>query len=347
MNDITLLREAGPDAPRLTNDTLSAARAALLDEIEGARPAGRFRMPSRKARWRVGVGVVAVAASWAAAVVIAAPDPVGPPPDSVRLVGFEPPTFPLSLDPVPAGWDVSFSADPGGILHAAYGDEASDDGLYVRITPEEPEQYDVTGTTDVTVAGEDAELVRGEDIVCGGTGTECVDERIPYLHLVWERRDDQWVQLTGYGTYDDADRLVDAAEHLVDRPQPVPLQISLAPAGWSVDGYKDDRILTLANDEYEQQSLTVHIPLPDEVIPLDQVRDSIAAPLGPQLDVTVNGRPAQLVRTEGDYVIDGHRYLNWYLQGQFEDGTTFVLQAPEAFTREQVLELAESVTYNP
>jgi hypothetical protein len=247
---------------------------------------------------------------------------------------------------VPAGWDVTFSADPGDILHAAYGDSVSDDGLYVRVSPEEPDQYEVTDTTDVTVDGEDAELVRGLTIVCG-EGSDCTEDSVPYVHLVWERHDDQWVQLEGYGSYDDADRLVEAAEHLVDRPQRVPLQISVAPAGWSVEAYKDDRILTLVNDEYEQQSLSVHIPLPDEVLPADQVRTSVMGPVGPQLDVTVNGRPAQLVRTESDYVIDGHRYLNWYLQAQFADGTTFVVQAPEAFTQEQVLQLAESVTYNP
>jgi len=350
MNDITLLREAGPEAPALSYDARSAARAALLDEIDASRTAkGRLRnrLPSRKAGLRIGAGLTVAAVAWGAAVVIAAPDPVGPPPGSVVLVGFESPTFPLSLDPVPAGWHVNFSADPGGILHAGYGDAASDDGLYVRVSPEEPEQYDVTGTTDVSVDGRDAELIRGEDVTCGGSGTECVEQRIPYVHLVWEWRDDQWVQLTGFGAYDHADRLVEAAEHLVDRPQRVPLQISVAPAGWSVQGYKDDRILTLANDEYEQQSLSVHIPLPDEVIPPDQVRASIMGPVGPQLDVTVNGRPAQLVRMESDYMIDEHRYLNWYLQAQFADGTTFVVQAPEAFTQEQVLELAESVTYNP
>ena len=127
----------------------------------------------------------------------------------------------------------------------------------------------------------------------------------------------------------------------------MPLQISVAPAGWSVEGYKDDRILSLVNDEYEQQSLSVHVPLPEDVVPADRVRESIMGAVGPQLDVTVNGRPAQLVRTASDYVVDGHRYLNWYLQAQFADGTTFVVQAPEAFTLEQVLQLAASVAYNP
>ena len=353
MNTVQLLREAGPEGPALSIETRNAARAALLAEIEGARPRAS-RMPTRKVRWRLGVGAVAVAASWAAAVGIAAPDELGPMPDSVELVAFEPPTFPLSLEPVPAGWDVTFSADPGGIRHAAYGDAvlkssggASGNGLYIRVSPEEPEQYDVTGTEDVTVGGQDAELVRGDLVMCGGTGTECVEERIPYLHLVWERQDDQWVQLQGYGTHDDADRLVEAAEELVDEAERVPLQVSVAPAGWSVEGFKDDRILSLVDDGHEQHSLSVHIPLPGEVVPAAQVRESVMGPIGPQLDVTVNDRPAQLVRVDRAMVIDGDRVEGWFLQAQFEDGTTFVVQAPGSFTQDQVLQLAETVVYTP
>jgi hypothetical protein len=60
-----------------------------------------------------------------------------------------------------------------------------------------------------------------------------------------------------------------------------------------------------------------------------------------ELDVTVKGRPAVLVPVDLGPMDKG-----WFLQAQFEDGTTFVVQAPEAFTQEQVLELAESVTLN-
>jgi hypothetical protein len=136
------------------------------------------------------------------------------------------------------------------------------------------------------------------------------------------------------------------AGSLVDRPQPATLDIGLAPDGWSIAAYKMGRVLTLVNDAHEAQDLTVHIPLPEDVIPADRVRESIGGPIGPQLDVTVNGRPAQLVRVDIGYEVDGHRYEGWYLQAQFENGTTFVVQAPEAFTQEQVLELAESVTHN-
>jgi hypothetical protein len=344
MNTVQLLRDAGPEGPALTTDARNAARAALLAEIERARPR-RSRVPSRKVRWRVGVGALAVAASWAAAVVIAAPDEFGPLPDSVRLVRFEPPTFPLSLEPVPTRWEVSFSADPGGILHAGYSaTDGSGDGLYVRVSPEQPEQYDVRSVEDVQVDGQEAELVRGDLLTCTGPGPECVEERIPYLHLVWERQADQWVTVSGPS---EPKRLVGIAGSLVDRPQRVPLRISLAPAGWSVLGYKDDRILTLVDGDHEQHTLSVHLPLPENVVPADQVRESIMGPVGPQLDVTVNGRPAQLVRIQGDLMYEGRFLERWYLQAQFADGTTFVVQAPESFTQEQVLQLARTVVYTP
>ena len=39
--------------------------------------------------------------------------------------------------------------------------------------------------------------------------------------------------------------------------------------------------------------------------------------------------------------------VNPIRQAQFADGTTFTLQAPEAFTQEQVVQMADQVTYNP
>jgi hypothetical protein len=344
MNDITLLRDAGPDAPPLQPAALSTARAALLDEIERSgtvRGRVRARLPRRRTALRIGAGVTVAAVAWTAAVVIAAPDELGPPPSSVTLVAFEPPAFPLSLDPAPPGLTPSFSADPGGILHAGYSG-AGDDSISVRIEPDEPEQYDVSDTEDVAVNGQDAELVTGSINTCTGPGPECIEVQVPYVHLVWERRDGQWVQLSGEGRYGDADRLRELAANLVDRPQPVPLQIHLAPVGWSVEAYKDDRILTLVNDSYEQQTVNVFLPLPEDVVPADALLGELMGPVGPVIPATINGRPAQLVQIGGGPMDSG-----WYLQAQFTDGTTFVVQAPAAFTQEEVLRFAAEVTYTP
>ena len=58
---------------------------------------------------------------------------------------------------------------------------------------------------------------------------------VPYAHLVVEWRDGTWVQLSGDGRFEDADRLLAVAETPVDRSRPVPLQVHLAPAGWVVE----------------------------------------------------------------------------------------------------------------
>jgi hypothetical protein len=343
MNDITLLREAGPEAPPLSTAARHGARAALLAEIEASatgRP--RLRLPSRKATLRIGAGITVAAVAWTAAVVIAAPDPVGSPPGSVTLVAFEPPTFPLSLDPVPGGMTPTFSADPGGVLHAGYSGADGDDRVSMTVTPDEPEQNDVTGVEHVTVAGRDAELVTGTYALCDGTGADggCSDR--PFVHLVVEWHDGQWVQLSGEGRYGDGDGLLAVAGTLVDQPQAVPLQVHLAPAGWSVLAYKDDRILTLVDDDYEQQTLNVFLPLPEDVVPADELLAQLMAPVGPVIPVTVNDRPAHLVQNGGSPLESG-----WYLQAAFPDGTAFVVQAPEVFTQEEVLAFASQVTFTP
>ncbi len=316
----------------------------------------RRRLPSRKARRRIGVGVVAVAASWAAAVVIAAPDELGAPADSVRLVEFHVPTFPLSLDPAPEGLRPAFDGTGDGATIASYDDATQTNGFTIYVGEDEPEGngpdhgapgYEQLAVDDVALDGDDAEIVTYvRDWCVEDTDQGCVIERRRFAWLSWEREDDQWVSILGHGDYATAEQLQTVAGSLVDRPQPATLDVGLAPDGWSISAYKMGRVLTLVNDAHEAQDLTVHIPLPEDVIPADRVRESIGGPIGPQLDVTVNGRPAQLVRVDVGYVVDGHRYEGWYLQAQFEDGTTFVVQAPEAFTQEQVLELAESVTHN-
>jgi hypothetical protein len=348
MNDITLLCEAGPDAPLLTSAARSAARAALLDEIVAARRPWYLRLPTRKFQLRIGLGLVTAAAAWTTAVVVAAPDPVGPPPDSVHLVDFVMPTFPLSLDPEPAGLHPAFDGGADGATIADYHDAERTSGFTIYVREDEPDLdeqdpgADLGPVEDVRVGELDAELVRGShDVACEDGLSVCGTRS--FTRLAWKFDDDRWVLLEGDGSYRDAERLIGVAESLVDRPQPAVLSVGLAPEGWSVAAYKMGRVLTLVNDAYEQQTLTLHLPLSEDVIPADQVRDSIMGPVGPQLDVTVNDRPAQLVLCESGYLDE----RIWYLQAQVDDGTTFVLQVPDSFTQQQVLQLAGTVTYNP
>jgi hypothetical protein len=345
MNDITLLREAGPAAPPLSTAARSAARVALLDEIERSRTVRgrvRARLPRPRTALRLGAGVTVAAVAWTAAVVIAAPDaPLGPPPGSVQLVAFEPAVFPLSLEPVPAGLAATpiFDADLGA-LRAIYGRAGEGgDGVLITVSDDEPAFGDEVDRTAVPVGDGEADIVMTVSNNCDAVDCALEGE----IRLVQERREGQWVTVTGSGGYDDPDRLVAVAEVLVDRPQPVPLRVGLAPAGWSVLAYKDDRILTLVNDSHEQQTLTVSLPRPEAVSPPEDLLDQLMGPIGPVLSVTVHGRPAYLVRVDTGYLDQE----GWYLQAEFPDGTTFVVQAPEAFTQDQLLAMAEQVTYTP
>jgi hypothetical protein len=338
MNEITLLREAGPEASPLHPAALQAARAALLAEIDAAGTGrrGRPRRLTRRSTVRISLAATAVtAAACVAAAVSTAP---ATPATSVTLVAFTPPTFPLALDPAPAGLTPHFSADPGGVLHAGYSATGGNDRVSITVTRDEPDLEDPSDEDDVTVAGRDAELVT-EHVVHGtDRGSEVRTQAA--LRVEWS--DDRWVELTGGGRYDDRDRLLAVAQTLVAEPQPVPLQVHLAPEGWSVQAYKDDRILTLVNDSYERQSLTVF--LTEQPIPADQLLHQLEGPpVGPVVDVTIDGRPAQLVRLTARDAADN----GWYLQSRFAGGQAFVVQAPAAFTQQQVLAVAAQVTYTP
>ena len=142
--------------------------------------------------------------------------------------------------------------------------------------------------------------------------------------------------IRGDGRYDSSGQLLAVAASLVDRPQPATLSVGLAPAGWSVQGFKMGRVLTLVDDAHEQQTMSVHLPLPAEVLSRTTVATSIEGPTGPMRPVTVNRRPAQLVPTTN----------GWYLQAQFPDGTTFVVQAPASFTEADMLAVAGQVRHS-
>ncbi len=331
MNEITLLREAGPKGPALTTEARQAARAALMIEIGGRPTLRRRRRPGRRLALRVGAGLAAVAAAWAGAVVITAPDPAAPPPGSVTLVDFDMPTFPLSLPAPPPGTSgPTFEGGSDGTsMHYLSANRRG--GLHVSVRSEEP---------DPPLEGFSGEMTEQDVVVDGRDGSLTVlrpeGSQSELASLVWERASGQWVTVYGEGRYGNGGRLSAVAEALVDRPQAVPLKLQLAPAGWSVDFFKEGgRILTLRNDAHPEQDLTLHVPMPEEVVPADELRGQLKGPVGPVIPVTVHERPAQLVRIDHG---GGHR--GWYLQAQFPDGTTFVVQAPAAFTQDQLVAFA-------
>lgn len=352
MNDIALLREAGPEAPQLAPEARSAARAALLTEI-GMTTASvrrrRRRLPGRKVRVRIGAAVSVAAVAWTAAVVIAAPDQVRSSPGTVSLVAFDMPTFPFSLDPVPAGLRPAFEGNGDGGSVAAYRDATDENGFTIYVGDEKtpgPDEgapgYRLEERDEVLVDGRDAELVQYSRTWCTDDAAQNCGRR-SFAELTWEWADDLWLRILGDGRYRSTAPLLAVAESLVDRPQPATLRVGLAPRGWSVQFFKMGRVLTLVDDADEQQTLTVHIPLPEDVVPPEELRDQLMSPVGPLIPVAVHERPAHLVLLDSGYLDQ----RIWFLQAQFTDGTTFELQVPDSFTQQQVVEMAEQVTHNP
>jgi hypothetical protein len=332
-----------------------AAQQLVADarERHGSGAARRGR-PGRRTVLRSGVAMLAVAAAWTVAVLVASPDGGRPPADrapsdGITLVATEEITFPLSLDPTPAGMTPTFTGD----VHRAdaVADYRSADGLdrfTVYVAPVNPatadrfgEPYAVTETGTVTIDGAEAEFVRGTIVgLCDQSG--CRDR--PFVDLLWERAAGQWVWLQGEGAYGDVAAAVGVGESLVDRPQPINLQVGLAPAGWSViDWHESSGGITLAADGDPGQVLGVQVLPPGSGGSVEQRIDSVTA-IAPAVPVTVAGRPGRLVNAH-DYMDAELRF--WLLAWQLPDGSLATVTAPAEFAADDVVAIAEQVTYTP
>jgi hypothetical protein len=371
MNETTLLRDAGPEAPPLSPTVRSAARTALLEEIGAARTVrGRLRasLPGRRRSLRMGAAVVAVAAGWTTAVVVtpgeAAPGrpapsvsaPAAPAaPGGIDLVAAEAVTFPVSLDPVPVGLTPLYSRR-GGI--AVYGSTPP-----FFVADYEPTSL-VSGDPGAAAAGTDdpGRVLLGlfpEDprsseeygfwpegeptgtATVGGVPAEVWREE-GAVSLLWQRSDGQWVWLAGEGAQARTESLLAVAGSIVDRPQPVGLQFGLAPAGWSVGGYEESRSLDLVSDTDPDLLLRLSAVGAQYDGTIDELLDGqpMAAPVE---TVTVQGRSGRLALLEGDVGTPPF----WTLLGRLPDGRFFRLLAPQELTREQVLRIGEQVTAAP
>ena len=304
-------------------------------------------------------------------------DPAG----GLTLTAAEAVTFPYSLDPAPddltpyltrAGGLESFgTVDP--VAYRALYRSADDLGFSFSIAARDPrlprpgtfeaspytaEEIDERGTT--SVGGRPADYVRAtfDEPDCRYAPSTPTQEEEPqevcstaYAELFWQRDDGQWVAMYGQGDrYGDESALVAVAASIVDRPQPVQLQFGLSPEGWAVSGYESLSYLQLV-DAANTTSLTERISVslqerwrgydnPDDV--LQGMTDGVPE------RVSVNGLPAEL-GSEPDHFADvaaGRRM--WNLSAQFaDDGPLFLLQAPDTLTREDVLAMAEGLSYKP
>ena len=312
--------------------TAAYADVSLADPVEQVVRRGRRIRRARYAR-RAAPALVAAAAVVVGVVAVGRGDGATTP-GPVALVGYEVPAFPLTFADVPAGLTgPSLSVDPSfervgpGSAHAGWhdpADEASGIGLTVR--GDEP-QGNGEDVDQVDVRGEKATVYRTE---VTGSGDE--------YSLVWERHDDEWVVVYGTGRFASERAVAELARQVVDRPTAAPLQLALAPQGWVVVAYKDDRILTLADPDgdpaTEATARTLNVSLPPEPTEPADLPAAVGAAGGRMDAVTVHGQPAQLLPTaEG-----------WFLQARMTDGTVFVLQAPADFSPDQVVEVAEGVS---
>jgi hypothetical protein len=353
---LTADADAGPapvaDLPVDEPASVIAARRLVADAREGR----ERRRPTRRTVLRVGAAVVALAAAWTTAVVVtsdpatdggdvATPttsvpssDPTGTP-GGIQLVAAEEVAFPFSLDPAPEGltpelsyWGgAAFYGGPVVFSASYYGADpyADPDSVTVSLFEEDPRTLDgwIAGEPDGTVDldGTRADVLRDEDMV----------------RLVWQRPDGRWFQAWGGGRYADLDGITAVAGTVVDRPQPLGLGFGLAPAGWTVGGYEESRSLDLVSDaDPAQIPLRVSLQgLPGGSLGLEELFAGrpLAVPVEP---VAVQGLPA-LVGRAGDGAGE------WLVAGRIPDGRVFWLLAPPVLTRDQVLQIAEQVTYTP
>ncbi|RBY81120.1 hypothetical protein DQ239_00375 [Blastococcus sp. TF02-09] len=347
------------DLPALPDHFLAELRttadepASVLAARQLVADAHVRRRPRRKVLLRAGGAVTAIAATFAVAVLVtpadrpatreALPSPTAEAPAAgLSLVAAEQATFPFSLDPVPTGLTATFSRWGGvayypgqPLVHSADYSSPDGDRVLVRLFQEDPRTWPdaddwsldepVTGTAAVTVDGPPAE-------VRGGNG---------YVTLLWERGDGTWVQLLGEGVYGTSAAAVGVAKSVVDRPQPVGLQFGLAPAGWSIGGYEESRSLDLVSDTDPQLLLRLSLIGREGGLTVDTALTGteLAAPVEP---VTVKGLEGRLRLVAGQGNPDF-----WQLVGQIPDGPMFLLVGPQELTREQMLLIAEQVTYTP
>jgi hypothetical protein len=350
--DVRLLAARGvhdADLPPLPtaflDDLRSATRLPDLSAVPDASPrAGRGRRHStRTAVLRIGAAVLTAAAAWTTAVLVTGPESAAPPSeapssqtppaDDLGLVAFELPAFPLTLPTAPEGASGPVFGGAGDgtatMSYASAENSADNMGISVMTEPLPGAPMSGEGVVEepVTVGGRPARLT-----------TLTFDDGIGTAYLDWERLPGQWVIINAQGRYADPGLLTTIAGELVDGPQAMPVQLHVAPAGYRLDFFKDDgRVVSLANDADPTKGLIVRLQFPDEVLPDDQPADTARE------TVTVQGLPADLIRTD---MGSGGRG-GWYLRARLPDGTTFVMEAPGDLTQEQVVRIADQVTYTP
>ncbi|WP_134767594.1 hypothetical protein [Nocardioides sp. 1609] len=324
MNDLDLLDRFGPRPPTSPSDAAMSAARQRLDDAMAEAP-GPTRLPRR----RLPLVAVAAAAAVAAVGVTTTPALVGSD-GSVAVASVDPLTFPLTPTALPdALGDPVFEREADRFVAARYGPITN--GLSIVTDVEDDGYWDIPDDSPTTdIDGHEARIVNRT--VYGGT-----PQGAAAVSMIWEGDDGDWTAVTGSGDYADPARVEAFAESLQDKPQPVDLSLAVAPEGWTLATYQADRILVF-------------------VAPDGDARDGLTVALTPRAssdlsgygarevgNLTVNATPAAIGRQDSDHGGDP----TWILVAQTTSGQTFSVQAPASLTRDQVIQIAEGVTYRP
>ncbi|MDT0276131.1 hypothetical protein [Blastococcus goldschmidtiae] len=352
---LDLLRnESSEDLPRtlegLFRDepaSVVAARQLAEDARSGRRASFRAR---RRTLVRLGAGVLALAAAWVVAIAVASSDrpaapggrtelPSGTVPGAIDLVAAEVVTFPLTVEAPPPGVRPMFSRWGGvplfgdqPLVHAADYTSDSGDRVLVVLYPEDPRGMDDVGLGDqpsgtVPVGAAEAEVLRGDGSI----------------DLLWERPDGLWVAVSGEGAYSSTSALLPVAASIVDRPQSLDLQFGLAPAGWKVGGYEESRSIDLVSATQPDELLRLSLWAFGGDEALDGALEGLTFADGPE-PVTIQGGAGRMALGDGG---DGSCAC-WYVVGQLPGADRlFLLLGSDGLSREQMLAMAEQVTFTP
>lgn len=315
MNDLTTIDRLGPAPSTLSATALDAARARLDSAVR--------QEPSSNAR-RSGRRLPLLAAAAAAAIGLAVTPALLGTDNSIALAAIDPMTFPWTPSAVPAGLGEPVFEKDTNFIAVRYGAQLN--GISIMTNIEDEDFWTIpAGARTVDVQGDEATLY--ERTVYNGS---------PAVTVVWKDDSNDWTAVTGSGQYAEGDRMVAFAAALQDEPQRVDLSLGVAPAGWAVAAYKEDRILTLSESG---------APGPDDLtVALTERVSTDLSGYGSQDEstVTINGRPAHVARRASE---DGG--FGWILEATTASGQSFSVQAPGVFTRDQVVEIARAVTYEP
>lgn len=317
MNDLDILDRFGPQPTDPSATVMAAARARLDAAMTEPTPAEHRsrRLPLMAAAAVAAVGLAVT------------PALVGSD-TSVALAAVDPMTFPLTPTALPGGLGDPVFERASHFITARYGPVLN--GVSIVTSVEDEDFWSIPDHAPT------AEINGHQATVISRTVHNGTPNSAPAVSVIWQSEDNDWTAVTGSGHYADAGRVEAIAESLREEPQPVDLALSVAPAGWSVVAYKEDRILTFAaSSDAGDNDLTVA---------LVERRSRNLSGYGAQ-DVetlTINGKPAQLGRQAAEA---GNP--TWILEAQTSSGQAFSLQAPEGITRDQVVQIAKGVTYRP